>query len=63
VRVAGDDLVLLIEDDGVGLDPDRARTGIANMGERAQDLGGAFEIGPRPDGTGTLLVWRASLNG
>jgi signal transduction histidine kinase len=31
------------------------------MGERAHDLGGTFEVGPRTDGTGTLLTWRAPI--
>jgi len=63
VRVAGNEVVLLVEDDGVGLDPDRARGGIVNMGERANDLGGAFEIGAGPDSTGTVLTWQAPLSG
>jgi signal transduction histidine kinase len=63
VRVAGNEVVLIVEDDGIGLDPDRARTGIVNMGERANDLGGAFETGPRPDGKGTVATWRVPLGG
>jgi signal transduction histidine kinase len=63
VRAGGDEVVLTVEDDGIGLDPALARGGIANMGERANDLGGAFELGPAADGTGTVLVWRAPLSG
>jgi signal transduction histidine kinase len=63
VRVAGNEVVLLVEDDGIGIDTDRARGGIVNMGERAHDLGGAFEIGAGPDGTGTVVTWRAPLTG
>jgi signal transduction histidine kinase len=61
VRATGAEVVLLVEDDGIGLDPDRARGGIVNMGERAHDLGGAFEIGTRPDGTGTVVTWRVPI--
>jgi signal transduction histidine kinase len=55
------EIILTVEDDGVGIEPGRARGGISNMGERAHDLGGAFEVGPRTDGTGTLLTWRTPL--
>ncbi|KUL33368.1 ATPase [Actinoplanes awajinensis subsp. mycoplanecinus] len=60
VRVADGSLHLQVRDDGVGIDPSLARGGVVNMGERARDLGGAFEVGPAPDG-GTLLVWRVPL--
>jgi len=63
VRVAGNEVVLLVEDDGVSIDPDRARGGIINMGERAHDLSGTFEIGPGPGGTGTVMTWRVPLGG
>ncbi|WP_229075573.1 GAF domain-containing sensor histidine kinase [Actinoplanes sp. DH11] len=61
VRVAGGELILQVRDDGVGMDPALARGGVVNMGERAHDLGGAFEIGPGPDGGGTLVTWRVPL--
>ena len=48
VRVSGQEVILQVEDDGVGIDPALARGGVVNMGERASDLGGAFEAGPRP---------------
>jgi signal transduction histidine kinase len=60
VRAAGDEAILQVEDDGVGFDPNLARSGIVNMGGRAHDLGGSFEVGPGPDG-GTLVVWRVPL--
>jgi signal transduction histidine kinase len=61
VRIADQRVVLQVEDDGVGVDPSLARGGLVNMGERASDLGGEFEIGPRADGPGTLLLWRVPL--
>ncbi|BEL07687.1 GAF domain-containing sensor histidine kinase [Actinoplanes sichuanensis] len=61
VRVADRQAILQVEDDGVGIDPSLARGGLVNMGERASDLGGEFEIGPRTDGPGTLLLWRVPL--
>jgi signal transduction histidine kinase len=62
VRAAGGEVVLQIEDDGVGIDPALARGGLVNMGERAHDLGGTFEVGPGPDG-GTVVIWRVPIAG
>jgi signal transduction histidine kinase len=60
---AGDgEVVLRVQDDGVGIDPSLARGGIVNMRERARDLSGTFEVGPVADG-GTVLVWRVPLAG
>jgi len=63
LQAAEHEIILTVEDDGVGIEPGRARGGIANMGERAHDLGGTFEIGPGPDGTGTVLTWRTPIGG
>jgi signal transduction histidine kinase len=60
VRVFDGLLTLTVEDDGVGIDVDRARGGVVNMGERAHDLGGTFEVGPT-NGSGTLLLWQVPL--
>jgi signal transduction histidine kinase len=52
---------LRVSDDGVGLPPDRIESGLRNARNRAQALGGAFELGadsPR----GTVLVWRVPLD-
>ena len=60
VRVAGGEVLVTVQDDGVGTDPARARGGLVNMGERATDLGGSFEVGPGKD-NGTILTWRVPL--
>jgi signal transduction histidine kinase len=60
VRADADEVILCIEDDGVGIDPALARGGVVNMGERAQDLGGTFVIGPGAAG-GTVMTWRVPL--
>ncbi|MEV4642942.1 GAF domain-containing protein [Actinoplanes sp. NPDC049548] len=63
VRAADGEAVLCVEDDGIGFDPARARGGVVNMGERAQDLGGTFRAEPGPDSVGTVLTWRVPLGG
>ncbi|HZY76757.1 MAG TPA: GAF domain-containing sensor histidine kinase [Jatrophihabitantaceae bacterium] len=61
VRIeAGDALVLRVRDNGVGLPSSGRRSGLANMRQRAADLGGSFSAGPRAGG-GTELVWTVPL--
>jgi signal transduction histidine kinase len=56
---AGDDLVLLVRDDGRGFDATSVRSGygVRNMGERAHALGGHVDVGPAPGG-GTIVEWK-----
>ncbi|MFC5751400.1 GAF domain-containing protein [Actinomadura rugatobispora] len=61
VHVGGDELVLRVEDDGVGVPEDVRRSGLRNMEERAHGLGGAFSIESRSGG-GTVLRWSVPLN-
>jgi signal transduction histidine kinase len=63
VRAADKHVTLSVEDDGLGFDPARARGGVVNMGERARDLGGRIEIGPRAAGGGTLVSWQVPTSG
>jgi signal transduction histidine kinase len=56
----GDHLVLRVVDDGVGIPPGGRRSGLRNMAQRAQDLGGSFEARDR-DGGGSVLEWRVPL--
>lgn len=67
----GEDLVLVVSDDGVGpsghlgaaerAEPDEeGGQGIANMDERARSLGGQCVIGPRPE-HGTEVRWEIPL--
>ena len=35
---AGDDLLVDVLDDGVGIDPDAARSGLRNLADRAQRM-------------------------
>ncbi|MFD3839460.1 GAF domain-containing protein [Streptomyces sp. NPDC058642] len=47
---------LTVSDDGVGIPSEGRRSGLRNMAERAQQLGGELELSRSPDG-GTVLVW------
>lgn len=49
-------LVLRVSDDGRGFVPGPAESGLANMRQRAAELGGTLEIDSTP-GTGTTLRW------
>lgn len=53
----GGEVVLRVSDNGRGLGEVTRRSGLRNMHERAQSLGGAFEIISQP-GAGTQLEWR-----
>jgi signal transduction histidine kinase len=48
-----------IVDDGVGIGETTRRSGLANLGSRAAELGGTFSIGPGSDGVGTRVCWSA----
>jgi signal transduction histidine kinase len=51
-----DDLAISVSDNGVGLPPTVARSGLANLAQRAGRAGGTFTV-DTPDGGGTHLVW------
>ncbi|WP_312886909.1 GAF domain-containing sensor histidine kinase [Actinocrinis puniceicyclus] len=50
-------VALSVADDGVGIGPGARRSGLANLRERAQQLGGMFTAEPRAGG-GTVLTWK-----
>jgi signal transduction histidine kinase len=60
----GDNLEVIVRDDGVGFDPDTLDVmqglGLAGMRERANLVGGEFEIESAP-GRGTQITFRAPL--
>ncbi|HEY5836340.1 GAF domain-containing protein [Streptomyces sp.] len=58
--VAGGTLTVTVGDNGAGLAADGRRSGLRNLAERAQRLGGELEAGPDPGG-GTRLVWKVPL--
>ncbi|MFF3201043.1 GAF domain-containing protein [Streptomyces sp. NPDC002962] len=53
----GREIRLSVTDNGVGIPADGRRSGLRNMAERAEQLGGRLELAA-PAGGGTALVWR-----
>ena len=58
---AGGELVIDVRDDGIGIAPDQARSGLRNLEQRAVECGGGMSVRPEPGG-GTRLVWRVPLD-
>ncbi|MGW1957880.1 sensor histidine kinase [Streptomyces sp. NPDC001920] len=54
------EVTLTVTDDGVGIPPEGRRSGLRNLAERAEQLGGAFDL-TSPPGGGTTLTWRAPV--
>jgi signal transduction histidine kinase len=61
VRAADGQIVVIVQDDGVGADASIARGGLVNLEDRATDLGGTFAVN-RNEGGGTVVDWRVPLN-
>ncbi len=59
---AGLQLTLLVRDNGAGMKQVGHRSGLANLAERAELLGGSLRTGTA-DGGGTELEWRVPLPG
>ena len=57
----GDELVLRVRDNGKGLSGSTRRSGLANLADRASELGGMLRVGPA-EGGGTDLEWRAPVH-
>jgi signal transduction histidine kinase len=57
---AGHDLLLTVRDNGVGLGKPTRRSGLANLAERATELGGTMRAASA-EGGGTELEWRVPL--
>ncbi|MEU3709919.1 sensor histidine kinase [Streptomyces catenulae] len=62
VAVGGGTLTVTVDDDGVGILSGTARSGLRNLAERADLLGGSLTVGARSGpGGGTALVWRVPV--
>jgi signal transduction histidine kinase len=56
----GREVRLRVSDNGVGIPSGGRRSGLLNMADRAEDLGGGFEV-TGPEGGGTALDWHVPL--
>ncbi|WP_133916809.1 sensor histidine kinase [Streptomyces sp. NBC_00582] len=56
----GREVRLSVTDNGVGIPDGGRRSGLRNMAERAEQLGGRLELGT-PEGGGSALVWRVPV--
>ena len=61
VGVDGSHVTLTVIDDGVGIPAGGRRSGLANLAERAQQLGGRFSADPGASG-GTVLIWSVPID-
>jgi len=57
----GSEVVLVVRDNGIGLRDVTRRSGLANLAERAEQLGGTLKVGAA-DGRGTELHWQVPLS-
>ncbi len=63
MRVDDADLTVRVTDNGCGLPAVRTESGLANLRQRAADLGGRMEVGAGSgDGPGTVLTWMVPLH-
>jgi signal transduction histidine kinase len=63
VAVSHTDVVLSVQDNGIGLPVAGHRSGLTNLARRAKDLGGRFDARPTESGEGgTLVEWRVPLS-
>jgi signal transduction histidine kinase len=62
VVVTPSEVVLTVQDNGVGLPDAGRRSGLANLARRASDLGGRFEARSTAAGRGTTVEWSVPLS-
>lgn len=64
VQVDGGTVMLMVSDDGMGIDVDGTgrRSGVANVAARAQDLGGSCRIERVSEAGGTRLTWSVPID-
>ncbi|MFD9704639.1 GAF domain-containing sensor histidine kinase [Lentzea sp. NPDC059081] len=57
---AGEDIVITVQDNGIGVPVASSRSGLRNLAHRAEKFGGTFTVRAGEDG-GACLVWRVPL--
>jgi signal transduction histidine kinase len=62
VTVRGPMVVVVVQDDGVGVGDSDRRSGLANLRQRAAERSGTFEVGPAEGGRGTRVTWSAHFD-
>jgi signal transduction histidine kinase len=63
VTVSDTDVVLSVQDNGIGLPAAGHRSGLTNLARRAKDLGGQFDARATEAGeAGTIVEWRVPLS-
>ncbi|MCX4807596.1 GAF domain-containing protein [Streptomyces sp. NBC_01214] len=60
LKAAPGEIMLTVSDNGRGIPAQGRRSGLRNLAERAEGLGGTFTV-DAPDEGGSRLVWRAPL--
>jgi signal transduction histidine kinase len=60
VTLTDAEIVLVVEDNGVGIGAAKRRSGLINLYERARRHGGTCRVTAAPDG-GTCVEWRGRL--
>ncbi|MFF1279074.1 GAF domain-containing protein [Streptomyces marokkonensis] len=60
LQTDGREVRLTVADNGVGIPSGGRRSGLRNMAERAEQLGGTFDV-TGPAGGGTTLLWRVPV--
>ncbi|HLK43753.1 MAG TPA: ATP-binding protein, partial [Thermoleophilia bacterium] len=62
LAAADSKITLTVSDDGAGIAPGGRRSGLTNLSERAEQLGGTFSVGRGATG-GTVAVWSVPVSG
>lgn len=57
----GDELDIVVSDNGIGMPEDTTSSGLSNLGARADECGGSMTIGPGSSGSGTQVTWSVPL--
>ncbi|MCZ4517935.1 GAF domain-containing protein [Rhodococcus ruber] len=57
----GDDMQIIVSDNGIGMPEDTTSSGLSNLAARAVECGGSMTIGPGASGSGTEVTWSVPL--